>query len=97
MDKYKNYMYYKGEENSPYREDGKSFWWRVESYAFQNGDDKIQDTLSETMCAYLRERHWQGDTCDANIRWETALKRATEMYLKGTWEGSNLSRKSVPI
>lgn len=99
MDKktFANYIYFKGEDESPFEDDGKSFWWMVESYAYNANDEKLKDQLSETMCAYLRERHWQGDTCDANTKWSVALERATEMYLKGIWKGSYLSRKKAAI
>lgn len=97
MDKYANYKYFKGEKEEPFEDEGKSFWWKVESYAFNANDEKQKDQLSETMCAYIRERHYQGDTSDANIKWSVALERATEMYLKGIWEGSYLSRKKVSI
>lgn len=96
-DKLKNYKYYKGEKESPFNDDGKSFWWKVESYAFNASDDKREDQLSETMCAFIRERHWQGDTYNANTKWSVALERATEMYLKGVWSGSYLTRWKVSL
>ena len=97
MKDFTNYKYYNGEDRSPYRDDGKDFWWRVEKYAHDANDDKIENQLSETMCAYIRERHWQGDTANTNTTWPVALGRATEMYLKGVWEGSYLTRKKVAI
>ena len=97
MDKFKNYKYYKGENDCPFNDEGENFWWKVEFYAYNSHDEKILNQLSETMCAFIRERHWQGDTCDADTKWSVALSRATEMYVKGVWVSSYLTGKKAII
>lgn len=81
-----NYKYYNGESKNPYEcgDLGKSFWWCMEYEAVLAGDKKEADKLSETMVHYIREKMWQGDA-HSDTDWGTALKRATELYVKGLW------------
>jgi len=82
--RFENYSFFKGEQDCPFKDDDKFFWWRVERYAFENNDAKEPNELSETMCAYLRERHYLGDN-QPSEDWNVALKRYTEMYRNGVW------------
>ena len=86
-----NYRYYNGEKKSPYikqGEFGKDFWWRIELYAVEYGDHKEKDVLSPTMVHYIKERMWEGGH---NTNWETAVERATELYIKGVWSRAYIS------
>ncbi len=88
MGKFDNYLYYKGEEKSPYLkqgEFGKDVWWRIESYAAERGDKKEKGKLSKTMTLYIQERVWQNDSGWDTSR-ETAMQRAHELYIKGLWD-----------
>lgn len=87
------YKYYKGEETCPFANDtGASVWWRIESYAAENGDEKLPGRLSRTMIEYLRERVWQSDS-GWDTTWDEASKRATIMYNRGIWDPSFLNDK----
>ena len=87
------YKYYKGEETCPFAHDtGASVWWRIESYAAENGDEKLPGRLSRTMIEYLRERVWQSDS-GWDTTWDEASKRATIMYNRGIWDPSFLNDK----
>ena len=83
MDKYKNYKYYKGEKEYPFRDFGKAFWWIVELYAIEKKDEKEREVLSKTMIDYIKEHHWEGEGHDTSK--EEMLKRANLLYKKGFW------------
>lgn len=93
MDKYANYKYYKGEKENPYSIfEGRGIWWNIETYAFDNEDEKEKDYLSITMLLYIRERHWEGLP---TTTWEECVKRATWMYRNGLWNSAYLSNKDA--
>lgn len=82
----KPYEYYQGEEDCPFDAgSGKVFWWRIERYAFEAGDQKREGELSETMLSYIREKVWQSDSGAPTTSWETGIKRSTELYRLGEW------------
>ncbi len=95
MEKYKNYLYYKGEKEAPFT-DGRAEWWKIESYAFHANDEKKPNLLSEKMCAFLRERHWQSDSGIGTNTWEEALIKAHDIYIKGLWSSSYIINKDTP-
>ena len=94
----KNFKYYNGENENPYttKDYGKSFWWKVESYAAERGDRKEADKLSKTMKEYLCEHHWEGDSTPDTTR-EFALQRATEMYRMGIWSRNYVTTKAYTL
>lgn len=92
---YSNYTYYKGETECPFYS-GKRMWWRIESYAAQAGDKKAAGELSDAMIEFIRERVWQSDS-GWDTDWETALKRAKELYRKGLWSASYISERDITI
>lgn len=94
---YKNYSYYKGEEKCPFDGlSGKSFWWELEQYAFENKDEKLAGRLSDTMLEFIRERVWQSDS-GWDTTWEIGIKRATELYKKGLWSSRYICTSSANI
>lgn len=94
LDKWKNYTYYKGEIQNPFSgwNFGKAFWWTVEKYAVEAGDEKKPGKLSDTMVAYIRELHWEGPGHYDTTRTEM-LERATELYTHGVWSSEYISIK----
>lgn len=89
----KNYRYYHGEDECPFSNRGKSFWWTIERYAHERNDNKEKDELSQSMVYYLKEKMWDGDG-QHDTTLEEMLKRAGQMYLKGVWSRSYLNSKS---
>lgn len=91
----RNYKYYKGETANPYisKDFGKAFWWTVELYAAENGDEKESATLSMTMVNYLKEKMWQGDA-HPNTTLQEMLKRADVLYNHGIWSRDYICNKS---
>lgn len=87
--------YYKGEEHNPFPCDGRSVWWRIESYGV-NAGDKTNDGLSPAMLEYLHNRVWHegwiGDTT-----WEEAQARAKELYDSGKWCHSYITRRAATL
>lgn len=98
MDKYEEYLYYKGEKHNPYesKDKGKAFWWKAELYAAENKDRKEKNRLSETIKEYILEQYWEGDTPSDTTR-ELALQRATEMYRAGVWSRNYICIKDYKI
>jgi hypothetical protein len=98
--KFDNYSFYKGEEKNPFTGadslSGKSFWWDLERYAFEAGDEKLSGRLSDTMLEFIRERVWQSDS-GWDTTWEVGIKRATELYKKGLWSSRYISNKEATI
>lgn len=90
----KNYKYYKGEPTNPYesKDFGKAFWWVVELYAVEAGDEKERDMLSLTMVNYLKEHLWEGDGQHDTTK-EEMLKRADELYNHGIWSRDYIGLK----
>ncbi len=99
MGKFDNYLYYKGESENPFEDKdfGKAFWWRLEFEAAQPVDKKEKDKLSPIMIHYIREKIWQNESGGWNTSWETALKRAHELYIKGLWCASYISCENYTI
>lgn len=96
MDKYANYKYYKGEEETSYSNfKGKGIWWRIEKYAFDKNDDKEKGYLSITMLNYIRNKHWESDSGMPTTTWEECVRRATWMYRNGLWSSAYLSDKDA--
>ena len=93
---YKNYSFFKGETECPFEDFGRSFWWRIESEAAFNNDNKNPGELSPTMWNYLREKMWQGDnfadTTEAEFQ-----ERVRRLYSLGLWSRSYISEKNCPI
>lgn len=93
---YKNYSYFKGETVCPFKDEGRCFWWRLESEAAANSDKKNPGELSSTMWNYLREKMWQGDG-----QWDTSEKefkeRAKRLYALGLWSRSFISYIEYPF
>ena len=87
-----NYMYFDGGNKSPYIDEGFSFWWKVESYAYSNKDEKEKGKLSDSMITYLRNLHWEGDA-QSDTSYEEFIKRASEMYIKGVYDRRYLCDK----
>ena len=88
----KAYSYYKGEADCPYKDSGRRFWWKLESYAFNAKDHKEKNALSKTMIFYLQEHMWEGDGQHDTTKKEM-LKRANELYNKGFWSCNYISFK----
>jgi len=86
--------YYKGEEIDPFV-DGRSVWWKIESYGVYFGDKTFIE-LSPTMIDYIRERVWQSDS-GWNTTWDEALKRAKELYRLGKWSVGYISQQEANI
>lgn len=93
---FENYSFFRGESTCPFSDEGRCLWWRVESYAVENGDIKISGELSPTMLAYLREHMWQGDAQPDTSETEFK-KRAQAMYSRGVWSRSHLTTLGVPF
>lgn len=98
MNRYTNYKYYKGEKEPPFagKDFGKSFWWKLESYAFKANDDKEKGMLSMTMVNYLKELMWEGDGQHDTTK-EEMLRRADELYNQGLWSRSYISIKKYTL
>lgn len=89
-----SYKYYHGESENPFAHDfGRSFWWRVESYAAERKDAKEAGRLSASMINYLREHIWQGDAQSDTTESEF-LVRAQELYSLGLWSRSYICIKA---
>lgn len=93
---YKNYSYYKGEAVCPFKDDGRCFWWRLESEAAANSDKKNPGELSSTMWNYLREKMWQGDAQPETSEQEFK-DRAKRLYSLGLWSRSFITTVDYPI
>ena len=93
---YKNYSFYKGETSCPFNDEGRSFWWRLESEAASKSDKKNPGELSTTMWDYLREKMWQGDaepdTSEAEFK-----ERAERLYSLGLWSRSFITTIDYPL
>lgn len=96
MDKFKSYLYYKGEDKNPFTDFGKSFWWTVEKEAATRNDKKQSGLLSDTMTHYLKEKMWQGDAMSDTSEKEF-LERAEELYISGLWSRSYLTTKAYTM
>ncbi len=94
--KYKNYLYYKGEESNPFDDFGKAFWWDLEHYAFENSDEKPKNDLSVTMVHYIKEKMMDGGNLPT-ITNEEAMRRASEMYRRGIWNAACVCNRERPI
>ena len=93
----KHCKYYKGENECPYpQDDGRSIWWKIESYGVEAGDEMDGKTLSSTMVNYIRERVWQSDS-GWNTTWNEAIKRAQSLYDIGKWNAGYIADKSANI
>ena len=92
---YNNYSFYKGEDSCPFSDAGRCFWWRVESYAARNGDDKKKGKLSPTMLSFIKERVWQSRS-GWTTSWEEAKARAQDCYSSGLWNAGYISDKDAP-
>ena len=89
--------YYQGEKECPYQaSDGRSIWWKIESYAVQAGDKTDKETLSPSMIGYIKERVWQSDS-GWSTSWEEALKRAEKLYEIGKWNAGYIADKAADI
>lgn len=94
--KFENYSFYKGENECPFDDEGRSFWWRIESEAYLHEDNKIQGELSPIMWEYLRNKMWQGDA-HSDTTEEEFVSRTKEMYDQGVWSRSYITVKDYPI
>ena len=93
--RFDNYSFFRGEKTCPFTDFGRRFWWTVESYAVEYGDDKVAGELSPTMWNYLREKMWQGDGQPDTSEYEFK-NRAEEMYRNGVWSRSYLNVRDFP-
>lgn len=93
-----NFKYYKGEKENPFegKDNGKTFWWVVESYAVERKDKKEDGRLSKTMKEYIVEHHWDGDAQHDTTK-EHALQRATQLYRMGIWSRNYITTKSYKL
>lgn len=85
-----NYSFFKGEAECPFSDKGRSFWWRVEVYAYDHQDKKVSGELSSTMLSYLKERIWQTPS-GWTTSWAEALSRAKYCYKKGVWNAGYIT------
>lgn len=96
MSKFSDYTYYHGEKDCPFTDVGKSFWWELERYAFENNDEKTKGQLAMTMVFYLKEKLWEGDgQPDTSLK--EFLQRAETLYNKGLWYRSYITTKPITL
>lgn len=79
----KNCRYYKGEDKNPYKDDGRWFWWRLESGAVYHGDKKDHDDISPSMFQYIRNKFWLEKLEEYRTTEAECWERARQLYLHG--------------